>query len=90
VRPTDIELVWPGQTARIRLSAFNARTNPLLNGKVHWVSADRHLDNEGHYFIAELRVDKVQLDSAKQLHLSNGVPAEVILITDKRKLNLNF
>ena len=44
VRPTDIDLLWPGQTARIRLSAFNARATPLLEGKVHWVSADRHED----------------------------------------------
>lgn len=86
VRPTDIDLLWPGQSARIRLSAFNARATPLLEGKVHWVSADRHEDAEGYYFIAELRVDKNQLDSIPQVHLSSGMPAEAILITDKRTI----
>jgi HlyD family type I secretion membrane fusion protein len=86
VRPTDIDLLWPGQTARIRLSAFNARATPLLEGRVHWVSADRHEDAQGYYFIAELRVDKNQLDSIPKLHLSSGMPAEAILITDKRTI----
>ena len=86
VRPTDIDLLWPGQSARIRLSAFNARATPLLEGKVHWVSGDRHEDAEGYYFIAELRVDKNQLDSIPQVHLSSGMPAEAILITDKRTI----
>ena len=86
VRPTDIELIWLGQTARIRLSAFNARATPLLKGTVHWVSAARHQDTEGSYFIAELRVDKNQLESIPQLHLSSGMPAEAILITDKRTI----
>ncbi|MGB0449162.1 MAG: HlyD family type I secretion periplasmic adaptor subunit [Porticoccaceae bacterium] len=86
VRPTDIDLVWPGQSARIRLSAFNARATPLLEGSVHWVSADRHQDAEGYYFIAELRVDKNQLETIPQLHLSSGMPAEVIMITNKRTI----
>lgn len=86
VRPRDIDLLWPGQTARIRLSAFNARTTPLLEASVHWVSADRHEDAQGYYFIAELRVDKNQLDSIEQVHLSSGMPAEAILITDKRTI----
>jgi multidrug efflux pump subunit AcrA (membrane-fusion protein) len=51
---------------------------------VHWVSADRHQDTEGYYFIAELRVDKNQLQTIPQLHLSSGMPAEAILITGKR------
>tara|TARA_B110000211_G_scaffold233224_1_gene298851 strand:- start:433 stop:1752 length:1320 start_codon:yes stop_codon:yes gene_type:complete len=86
IRPTDIDLVWPGQIARIRLTAFNSRATPLLEGTVHWVSADRHEDAEGYYFIAEVRIDKHQLDSIPQLHLSSGMPAETILITAKRSI----
>ncbi|MDG1818931.1 MAG: HlyD family type I secretion periplasmic adaptor subunit [Porticoccaceae bacterium] len=86
IRPTDIDLLWLGQTARIRLSAFNARATPLLEGVVHWVSADRHQDAQGYYFIAELRVDKNQLDRIPKLHLTSGMPAEAILITDKRTI----
>jgi HlyD family type I secretion membrane fusion protein len=86
IRPTDIELVWPGQIARIRLSAFNSRSTPLLKGTVHWVSADRHEDAEGYYFIAEVRIDKNQLDSIPQLYLSSGMPAETLLISAKRSI----
>jgi|TARA_B110000902_G_scaffold267083_1_gene358086 HlyD family type I secretion membrane fusion protein len=87
IRPTDIDLVWPGQIARIRLTAFNSRAMPLLEGTVHWVSADRHEDAEGYYFIAEVRIDKNQLDSMPQLYLSSGMPAETILITAKRSIS---
>ena len=86
IRPTDIDLVWPGQIARIRLTAFNSRATPLLEGTVYWVSADRHEDGEGYYFIAEVRIDKHQLDSIPQLHLSSGMPAETILVTAKRSI----
>ncbi len=55
-------------------------------GKVHWVSADRHEDAEGYYFIAEVRIDKHQLDSIPQLYLSSGMPAETILVTAKRSI----
>jgi HlyD family type I secretion membrane fusion protein len=86
IRPTDIDLVWPGQIARIRLTAFNSRATPLLEGNVHWVSVDRHEDAEGYYFIAEVRIDKHQLETIPQLYLSSGMPAETILITAKRSI----
>ena len=86
IRPTDIDLVWPGQIARIRLTAFNSRATPLLEGNVHWVSADRHEDAEGYYFIAEVRIDKHQLETIPQLYLSSGMPAETILVTAKRSI----
>jgi len=86
IRPTDSDLVWPGQIARIRLTAFNSRATPLLEGKVHWVSADRHEDAEGYYFIAEVRIDKNQLETIPQLYLSSGMPAETILVTAKRSI----
>jgi HlyD family type I secretion membrane fusion protein len=86
IRPTDIDLVWPGQNARIRLTAFNIRATPLLEGTVHWVSADRHEDAQGYYFVAEVRIGKNQLETIPQLHLSSGMPAETILITAKRSI----
>lgn len=86
IRPTDIDLVWPGQIARIRLSAFNSRATPLLEGTVHWVSADRHEDSEGYYFIAEVRISENQLKRIPQLYLSSGMPAETILVTAKRSI----
>ena len=86
IRPTDIDLVWPGQNARIRLTAFNIRATPLLEGTLHWVSADRHEDAQGYYFVAEVRIGKNQLETIPQLHLSSGMPAETILITAKRSI----
>ena len=40
VDPKDIDHVKTGQKAFVRLTAFNQRTTPQLNGDVAYVSAD--------------------------------------------------
>ncbi|TPK65742.1 hypothetical protein FJ930_24135 [Mesorhizobium sp. B2-4-15] len=40
IAPPDIDQVQLGQKAVLRLSAFNQRTTPELNGKVSRIAAD--------------------------------------------------
>ena len=40
IRPQDIDQIRPGQKAMLRLSAFNLRTTPELEGYVSRVAAD--------------------------------------------------
>src|SRR5262249_13338082 len=44
VSPQDIDVVHPGLTAHIRLSAYRSRLVPAIEGKVVTVSADRMQD----------------------------------------------
>ena len=44
VNPQDIDQVRPGQTALLRLSAFNQRTTPEIYGTVTRISADASTD----------------------------------------------
>jgi len=46
LRPKDIDQVRVGQKTLVRLSAFNQRTTPQLNGVVSYVSADLSRDKQ--------------------------------------------
>lgn len=85
VDPRDIDVVYPGMPAQVRLTAFNARTTPTVPGTVHAVSADRMSDaaTGAPYFSAQVILD----DSGTQLdprRLKAGMQAEVFLVTSER------
>jgi len=88
VTPSDIDRVEVGQSARIRLSAFNQATTPELTGDVIFVSADPITDeNSG----ARLFRVRVALDSearvlAEDIALVSGMPAEVFIETGSRSM----
>lgn len=44
IDPKDVDAVYPGMAARLRLTAFNPRTTPRITGRVTRVSADRMAD----------------------------------------------
>jgi HlyD family secretion protein len=86
--PDKIDQVHTGQTAHVRLSAFNARTTPELNGVVDTVSADLVHDSASGAGYYEVRVtlptDEVRRLGA--LQLVPGMPAEVYLQTGSRTM----
>jgi membrane fusion protein, type I secretion system len=86
--PDKIDQVHTGQTAHVRLSAFNARTTPELNGVVDTVSADLVHDTASGAGYYEVRVtlptDEVRRLGA--LQLVPGMPAEVYLQTGSRTM----
>ena len=85
VELTDIDTVYPGLPAQVRLTAFSHLTTPILSGTVLQVSADRLLDVRTGEPCYEARV---VLDPAQPalagLKLQPGMPAEVMILTGKR------
>ncbi len=87
IDPNDINSVYLGQTARVRLSALNARTTPLLMGEVINISADRLVDPDtgASYFTG--RVIPMTGDTAAAMSdLKPGMQAEVFLINASRTI----
>lgn len=86
VAPKDIDKVTHGLPAVIRLSAFNVRTTPELDGTVIAVSADRLIDeSSGHpYFLVALRITADELRKLRDFKVLPGMPAEVFIKTGER------
>lgn len=85
IDPNDIDIVYPGQTARVRLSAFNARTTPMIVGEVIHVSADRLTDpaTGAGYFSGRVIPNTLSMQDDTPT-LSPGMQAEVYLVTGER------
>ena len=86
IEPTSINQVFPGQAARLRFSAFNARTTPEIAGELRRVSPDA-LTNEStgqSYYTAEVTLTEDGLAELEGLTLVAGMPVEVFLQTGER------
>jgi len=88
IRPQDINHVREAQAAKVRLSAFDARTTPLLPGKVAFVSPDRITAPDGReaWFLATVEVDAAALQGHPEVRLQAGMPAELFFTTPQRTL----
>lgn len=86
IDPKDIDVVYPGMPAKVRLTAFNARTTPMLEGRVSHISADRLIDPESGiaYFTGRVLPDA---DSPHpRPKMTPGMQAEVMLVTAQRSV----
>jgi HlyD family type I secretion membrane fusion protein len=88
IRPQDINHVRENSPAEVRLSAFDARTTPLLPGKVAFVSADRVTAPQGgdSWYVATVEVDATALKDHPEIQLQAGMPAELFVTTPARTL----
>ena len=88
IDPKDVDAVYPGMAARMRLTAFNARTTPLITGRVTRVSADRMVDPQtgATYFTGRVVPEAFAESVAEkdQPTLKPGMQAEVFLVTADR------
>ncbi len=84
IDPRDIDVVYPGMPARVRLTAFNARTTPTLEGRVSTVSADRLVDPDTGIAFFTGRVEPELTEDARHPKLTPGMQAEVFLVTAER------
>jgi HlyD family secretion protein len=86
--PDKIDQVHAGQTARVRLSAFNARTTPELTGAVDTLSADLvHDPHSGAaYYEVRITLPTEEVRRLGGLQLVPGMPAEVFLQTGSRTM----
>ena len=88
VQPKDIDHVKTGQKAFVRLTAFNQRTTPQVNGSVYYVSADIAHDQQSNTSSYTIRVVLPE-DERRRLNgqqLVPGMPAEVFVQTGSRSM----
>jgi HlyD family type I secretion membrane fusion protein len=82
LKPDDADNVRPGIAARVRLIPFKAKFQPVVEGKVRSVSADR-LDDPvtgAAYYLAEIELDRNAVAEALDGEaLQPGLPAEVMI-----------
>jgi HlyD family secretion protein len=83
-----VDQVHAGQTAHVRLSAFNQRTTPELAGVVALVSADIVREPQSNATYYDVRIDLPPREVLRlgRLQLIPGMPAEVFLETESRTM----
>ncbi len=88
VSPQDIDVVKEGLEAHVRLTAYKARAVPPLKGVVVGVSADRfeNPNNGQSFFLARVQINESELQEHKNIQLTPGMPADVLIITGERTL----
>jgi HlyD family secretion protein len=78
VQPGDIDVVYPGLKAEIRLPAFKQRLVPYLHGEVTWVAADVTTNEQSRqqYYRSYILIDREQLARLPNVFLTPGMPVE--------------
>ena len=86
VRPTDVDNVNPGQTARLRFSAFSWRTTPQVEGTVERISADAFRDEEvgTAYYIARILVPEDEMAKLADVTIGPGMPVDIMFTGSDR------
>jgi HlyD family type I secretion membrane fusion protein len=84
--PNDIDVVYPGLNALIRLPAFKQRLVPSLDGRVIFVASDVTVDEKtkDQYYKMQILVDRDQLDHLPNVHLTPGMPVEAMVQLGER------
>lgn len=86
VDPADIDQIHQGQAAVLRLSAFNQRTTPELNGQVSRIAADLTKDEVTglSYYLARIELPPQEIARLGDTVLIPGMPAEAFIQTGER------
>lgn len=86
VNPQDIDQVKVGQKTLLRLSAFNQRTTPELNGTVSRVSADTTTDQRTgqSYYTIRVAMTPQEISRLGAVRLIPGMPVEAFVQTGDR------
>lgn len=86
VEPVNVDQVYPGQSARLRFSAFNQRTTPEIEAVIARISPDAIVDETTglSFYTAEVVIPDEQLARLGELTLVAGMPVEVFIQTGDR------
>jgi len=86
LRPQDIAFVYPGQRARVRITAYDYAIYGALEGTVEYISADTVTDEKGQsFYVVRVRTTKNHLGSDDDpLEIMPGMTAEVDIMTGSR------
>src|SRR6201999_2574156 len=88
VNPQDIDQVRAGQTAMLRMSAFNQRTTPEILGTVTRVSADAQSDQRTGqtYYVIRISMPPDEVAKLGEVKLVPGMPVEAFVQTGERTM----
>ena len=89
IMPQDINKVHIGMSAKVRITALNARWHKPLEAKVVMVSADKIANEKAEraYFRADLQVDPQELAKLKQsTQITPGMAASVQIVSGERTI----
>lgn len=88
VSPNDVNQVHQGGPARVRLTAYNYRTTPMVDATVTALSADSFVDptTGGTYYKADVHVVAGQLEQLAEVDIVPGMPAQVMISTGQQTL----
>jgi multidrug efflux pump subunit AcrA (membrane-fusion protein) len=86
--PGDIDQVRPGLKASVRLTSFNQRSTPSIEGTVDLVSADLMRDEAKgiQFYLARISLAAGELHRLGGKALVPGMPADVMIETDRRSV----
>nr|WP_259945726.1 HlyD family type I secretion periplasmic adaptor subunit [Jannaschia sp. W003] len=86
VDPIHVDQIYPGQPVTLRLSAFDARTTPELEGRVVRVSPDAFVDEATGrtWYAAAVLPEEGEIERLGGQPLLPGMPVEAYLRTDDR------
>lgn len=88
IKPSDIAFLYPGQSAIVKVTAYDFSLYGSLNGKVVTISPDTETDKNDHvYYIVKIQTDKKYLGTKeKPLKILPGMMVNVDVITGKKTI----
>lgn len=89
VKPEDIDVVRQGLAAKVRLSAYNIRRTPPVQGEVIYVAADRlqpRTDNNPTGYVVKIKLDPNEIKMLDNIELYPGMPTEVFILLEDKTL----
>jgi len=86
VRPQDIDRLYIGQSARLRLTSLNVKTTPEIEGQVNVVSADQLIDSVTgvSYFRVDIEARADALTNIDSTKIRPGLPVDAFITTDQQ------
>lgn len=88
IKPADIAFIYPGQSATVKVTAYDFSIYGSLKGKVETVSPDTVTDkNDNVYYVVKIKTDKKYLGSEqKPLKIIPGMMVNVDIVTGKKTI----
>lgn len=88
IRPADIAFLYPGQKAKIKITAYDFSIYGGMEGVVEQISADTIVDERGDsYYKVKLRTEtNAILHRGTQLPIISGMTASVDILTGKKSV----
>ena len=86
ISPQDIDQIQLGQKVTLRMSAFNQRTTPELNGEISRIAADltQNQQTGTSFYLVRITVPGEEISRLGKLTLVPGMPAEAFIQTGER------